>query len=67
VKELKGFLKVYLKPKERTTIKLELSRRDLAFFDEKSNTWVVEDGDFEILIGSSSRDIRLKGKFRYKN
>ena len=49
------------------TISFELSREDLAFFDEDLNDWVVEDGTFKILIGSSSEDIRLETEFNYTN
>jgi len=64
-KELKGFIKVRLKPKEKITIKFELTKEDLSFFDEINNCWKVEEGIFNILIGSSSRDIRLQHKIEY--
>ncbi len=67
LKELKGFQKVHLEPGEKKSLSLELSRRDLSYFDEKSNTWVAKDGNFEVLLGSSSKEIRLNGIFRYKN
>ena len=35
----------------------------LSFYDVKSKSWVVEPGEFEVLVGASSRDIRLKDKF----
>ncbi len=64
-KELKGFKKVFLEPGEKKAVKFELDKKDLSFFDEKSNSWVAEKGEFKLLIGSSSRDIRLEGKFNY--
>ncbi|TFG01185.1 MAG: glycosyl hydrolase [Promethearchaeota archaeon] len=64
-KELKGFEKVKLEPGEKKSVSLELKKEDLSFFDEKSNTWKAEKGIFNILIGSSSRDIRLEGKIEY--
>lgn len=64
-KELKGFKKIFLKPKQKETISFELSRKDLAFFDEDLNDWVVENGRFKILIGSSSEDIHLETEFSY--
>jgi beta-glucosidase len=64
-KELKGFKKVKLKPNEKITIKFQLTKEDLSFFDEKNNCWVAEKGQFNILIGSSSRDIRLQGEIEY--
>ena len=57
-KELKAFKKVMLNPGETKTVTLQLDNRSFAFFDEASNDWTVEKGAFELLIGSSSRDIR---------
>ena len=42
-----------------------LDWKDLAFFDETKNEWVTEPGEFKILVGSSSRDIRLKDTIEY--
>lgn len=64
-KELKGFKKVKLKPGETKTLTFELSKRDLAFYDEINNCWKAESGLFKILVGSSSRDIRLQGEIEY--
>ncbi|KKK44001.1 MAG: Thermostable beta-glucosidase B [Candidatus Lokiarchaeum sp. GC14_75] len=64
-KELKGFRKVKLKPNEKSTVRFEILKEDLSYFDEKINQWVTEKGEFVLLIGSSSRDIRLEGKFEY--
>jgi beta-glucosidase len=57
-KELKGFEKVFLRPGEEKTIRIDLPVQYLAFFDDQSMTWVVEPGRFELMAGSSSRDIR---------
>jgi beta-glucosidase len=62
-KELKGFAKVALQPGEEKTVTFELSERALAYYDPDRKAWVAEPGEFEVLIGSSSRDIRLKTKF----
>jgi beta-glucosidase len=59
-KELKGFTKVNLEPGELKTIPIELERDDFSYFDPQLNKWVVEPGEYEILIGTSSRDIRLR-------
>jgi beta-glucosidase len=59
-KELKGFAKVALEPGEETKVTLTLDWRAFAFYDAGSKEWVVEEGDFEILVGASSRDIRLR-------
>lgn len=60
VKELKGFQKVSLNPGESTTVSFELNERAFAFYHPDKRTWVVEPGAFEIMIGSSSMDIRGK-------
>jgi beta-glucosidase len=57
-KELKSFEKVWLDPGETKTVSFELNDRAFAFFDEAKDDWTVEPGEFELLIGSSSRDIR---------
>jgi beta-glucosidase len=59
-KELKGFEKVALAPGERTTVAFELDKRAFAFWDTALGDWRVETGDFEILVGASSADIRLR-------
>ncbi len=64
-KELKRFKKIKLVPNESKVIKLNIKAEDLAFFDERQDSWIVEEGKFEILIGSSSQDIRLKETFEY--
>lgn len=58
-KELKGFKKTFLKVGEEKTVELELNRRSFAFFNTKINDWTALNGEYEILIGASSRDIRL--------
>ncbi|WP_435101320.1 beta-glucosidase [Halarchaeum sp. P4] len=57
-KELKAFEKVHLEPGERTTVTFELAEDAFEFFHPDEG-WTVEDGAFDILVGSSSRDIRL--------
>ncbi|KAI0045907.1 glycoside hydrolase family 3 protein [Auriscalpium vulgare] len=58
-KELKGFVKVALKAGESKTVRVDLDREALGFFDERRKAWVAEAGTFEVLVGASSRDIRL--------
>ena len=65
VKELKRFSKVFLNPGETKTVHLDLTKDDLSFFDVKTKSWIAEPGEFEVMIGSSSADIRLKNKFKY--
>ncbi len=59
VKELKGFKKVWLEAGETKEVSVELSRRAFAFYNTKLNDWSVESGEFDILVGASSRDIKL--------
>lgn len=61
-KELKSFVKVRLQPQETKTINIELDDDAFKIFDNESMSWVLEDLDYEILIGSSSLDIHLKAK-----
>ena len=66
-KELKAFAKTgELKPGETQTVSLKLSNSDLASFDEAANAWVVEEGSYKFLVGSSSRDIRLSADANVK-
>jgi len=62
-KELKGFQKVHLEPGERVVVSFILDERALAFFDPYRKMWVAEPGEFEVLVGGSSRDIRAKASF----
>lgn len=55
VKELKGFRKVRLKPSETTTVALDITPDELSFYDRHMK-YVVEPGEFEIMVGNSSRD-----------
>jgi beta-glucosidase len=65
-KELKAFAKVALQPSEQQTISLRLNRQSLSFYDPAVAGWVAEDGDFELLVGRSSRDIRLRTTFNWQ-
>jgi beta-glucosidase len=60
VKELKGFEKVPLEPGEETEVTIKLNQRAFAYYNTDLKDWQVESGAFEILLGASSRDIRLK-------
>ncbi len=59
-KELKGFEKVELQPGEEKSVIFTLDKRSFAYYNVDIKDWYVETGDFEILVGSSSRDIQLK-------
>ena len=62
-KELKAFAKVALVPGEKKTIHFTLDQAALAYYDPARPGWVAEAGEFRVLIGSSSRDIRLSELF----
>ncbi len=66
VKELKGFSKVELEPGETATVSIPVNATDLGYFDAESHKWIVEPGEFEALVGSSSADIRSKARFTVK-
>jgi beta-glucosidase len=59
VQALKGFERIHLQPGASKTVRLTLNPEDFEMLNEKMET-VIEPGDFMIMIGSSSRDIRLK-------
>lgn len=59
-KELKGFKKVFLKAGEAKTVEITLDKRAFAYYNVNIHDWHVESGAFKILVGASSRDIRLE-------
>jgi beta-glucosidase len=63
VKELKGFDKIVLEAGESKQVSFDLGFDELRMLDKAMN-WMVEPGEFEVMIGSSSEDIRLKGAFQ---
>ena len=63
-KELKGFKKVFLQPGETQTVSIPLKNAAFEYYDDAKKSWVADDDTFEILIGSSSRDLRLRDNFR---
>lgn len=64
-KELKGFVKTnLLKPGEKQQISFTVNKTDLASFDESSNSWVVESGNYTAQVGASSEDIRQNATFK---
>ena len=67
VKELKGFEKVFLKQGEEKVITILLDKNSFSYFNEKEDGWIAEPGDFQILIGASSADIRLDITVRLVN
>ena len=65
IKELKGFDKVFLQPGETQQISIDLTQRDLSFWDIKTNNWLAESGGFEVQLGTSLDNIQLKSEFNY--
>ena len=63
-KELKGLDKIYLKAGESKQVEIELYEDAFRYFNVRQNRWVFEKGEFEILVGASSRDIKLTGKIK---
>jgi len=66
VKALKSFQRVSLKTGESKSVTMKIDKTALSFYDVKVKKWFAEPGEFEVLIGASSRDIRLKGEFELK-
>lgn len=63
VDELKGFRRVTLEPGETKTVSFTLDPSAMAFYSTAKKDWVAEPGAFDVLVGSSSRDLPLKGSF----
>jgi len=64
-KELKAFAKVTLLPGETRTVTFTLDEEALACYDPARPGWITEAGEFEVWVGSSSRDIHLRSRFHY--
>jgi len=56
IKELKGFEKIMLEAGESTTLRFELTDKELGFYDNQGN-YIVEPGEFEVMVGSNSEDV----------
>jgi beta-glucosidase len=65
VKELRDFTKILLKPGETKILEFISDKEKLSFFNNELQ-WIAEPGEFELMIGSSSADIRLKEKFELR-
>ncbi len=64
VKELKGFCKVALEPREQKIVRIDLDARAFAFYDPGSGEWIAEPGAYDLLIGGSAADIELQATVR---
>jgi beta-glucosidase len=63
IKELKGFERVLLRSEQMKVVHINLDARAMSFYDVTKKQWTVEPGQFKIMVGSSSRDIRLSAEF----
>jgi beta-glucosidase len=63
IQQLKRFERITLTQGEKKTVNFTLPVSELSFYDIKTNDFIVEPGEFEIQIGNSSKDIRLREKF----
>lgn len=66
-KELKGFVKIHLDPGEEKKVSVELDDRAFTFWNTATEDWCVESGEYKILVGASSRDIRLEAAAKMKS
>ena len=63
VKDLRGFQRVNIAAGVTTTVTFTLTDQDLAYWRDSTQSWYAEPGVFNVLIGASSRDIRIQGSF----
>ncbi len=64
VRELKGFKKVFLKAGESARVEIPFDKRTFRYYNVKTNAWEEEGGRYEVSIGASSEDIRLRGEIQ---
>lgn len=62
--EFKGNAVIELAPSEECRVRIDVPRTDLGVWDTEMHDWLVEDGDYDVAVGASSRDIRLSGTVR---
>lgn len=60
VRQLRGFEKVTIQPRESATVTFELKRRDLSVWDVSAQNWKIESGDYTLYVGASSRDFKTQ-------
>jgi len=66
-RELKRFQRIELKPGESKTVRFTLDRAAFSYWSAEKKGWVADPGTFEIQVGSSSRDIRLRAPLGFKD
>ena len=67
VKELKSFDKIFLQTGESKSVELQIPLEEIGYYNVMLKKWVTESGRYEIYVGSSSQDIRLKKSIYVKN
>jgi beta-glucosidase len=63
-KELKAFAKMHLQPSETRTVSLTLDADAFSYYDPGQDGWVMDAGEFEVLVGRSALDLHLRGRFK---
>ena len=63
LKELKGYARIHVKKGIKKTVSFLLTRKDLEYWDEQLGSYTVYPGEYELMIGSSSEDIKLRHRF----
>ncbi len=66
-KQLKGFDKIMLRPAEKKRVKITLDKRSFAYYNTEVNDFVVESGDFEIMVAEHAQDIKLTDVVHYNS
>jgi beta-glucosidase len=59
-KELKAFTKLLLQPKEKRMVVLQLNKDSFSYYDDTKRAWAATKGEYEVLVGTSSRNLTLK-------
>lgn len=59
VRELRGFEKIWLEPGQTRTVTIDLDSRAFSYWEQRINGWYVEEGDYTVYVGTSSRDLPL--------
>ena len=65
-KELKGFCKVFLQPGEKKTVTISISKEELSGYYMEFGEWITKPGEYEIMVGTSSRDIKKSHRIDVK-
>ena len=63
-KELKGFQKVFLEPGQQKTVTIQLDKEAFQYYNDLQFKWMMDPGTFDILVGGSSRNIKLNGRIK---